>query len=262
MKATSTVFFFFLVIISGEAQHQDIFPSLSGEELLDSLVAEYKAIPLNQATARDILFAEIYNVNDSLACVYAGSTIYLDPSQDPTQAAFASSAQINTEHTYPKSLGAEGLGEGDMHHLYPTRSDVNAQRGNLPFGEIPDIATESWYYLDQESSTIPSANIDLYSERGNGRFEPPEAHKGNVARAVMYFYTMYEPQANAADPTFFQLQRQTLCDWHLLDPIDGAEWSRTWGIASYQQGKPNPFVVDCTLAERTYRGIASRDSLS
>jgi hypothetical protein len=38
----------------------------------------------------------------------------------------------------------------------------------------------------------------------------------------------------------------------LLDPIDGAEWSRSWGIASYQQGKPNPFVVDCTLTERTY----------
>lgn len=218
------------------------------------MVEEYKPVPLPQSTARDIIFGEIYSGNDSLTCVYSGTTIYLDPSLDPTEAAFNSPAQINTEHTYPKSLGSEGIPEGDMHHIYATRSDVNNDRGNLPFGEIPDEQTESWYYLATETSTIPTSNIDLYSERGLGLFEPPEAHKGNVARAMMYFYTMYRPQADAADPNFFNLQKEDLCAWHLLDPVDQAEWSRSWGMANHQQGKPNPFVVDCTLPERTYCG--------
>lgn len=252
MRATLTVPFLFFLSINIFAQHQAVFPDLSGEELLDKLVDEYKATPLPQATARDILFGEIYSLNDSLTCVYSGTTIYLDPSLDPTEAAFSSPAQINTEHTYPKSLGSEGLPEGDMHHIYATRADVNNDRGNLPFGEVPDAQAESWYYLASEITSIPSSNIDLYSERGVGLFEPPEAHKGNVARAMMYFYTMYQPQADAADPNFFELQKEDLCAWHLLDPIDGAEWNRTWQIADYQQGKPNPFVLDCTLPERTY----------
>ena len=252
MRAPFGVFFLLFFSTFLPAQHQDVFPGLSGEELLDSLVARYKPIPLNQANARDTLFAKIYSVNDSLTCVYSGSTIYLNPNLDPTQAAFESPAEINTEHTYPKSLGAEGIGEGDMHHLYATRSDVNNDRGNLPFGEIPDGQTETWYYLGQQSGSIPTSNIPLYSEGTDSFFEPPEAHKGNVARAMMYFYTMYEPQANAADPIYFEQQRQTLCAWHHLDPVDQAEWSRTWGIAGYQQGKPNPFVLDCTLPERSY----------
>lgn len=252
VKFTASFLLFFSFNIFG--QHQDVFPDLSGQDLLDKLVEEYKPIPLNQAVARDIVFGEIYSENDSLTCVYSGSTIYLDPSLDPTEAAFSSPAEINTEHTYPKSLGSEGIPEGDMHHIYPTRSDVNNDRGNLPFGEVPDNQAESWYYLASETSSIPSSNIDLYSERGNGRFEPPEAHKGNVARAMMYFYTMYRPQADAADPNFFEIQKEDLCAWHHLDPVDGAEWSRNWGMANYQQGKPNPFVIDCTLAERTYCG--------
>jgi hypothetical protein len=63
---------------------------------------------------------------------------------------------------------------------------------------------------------------------------------------------MYKGQADAADPNFFESQRQTLCNWHLQDPVNEPEWNRTWLIAQYQSGKPNPFVLDCTLPERCY----------
>jgi hypothetical protein len=69
---------------------------------------------------------------------------------------------------------------------------------------------------------------------------------------VFYFYTMYRAQANAADPNFFELQRPTLCQWIQQDPPDSAELRKTWRIAPYQDGKPNPFVVDCTLAARCW----------
>lgn len=237
--------------INALAQYQPVFSGLTGQELLDSLVSAYKApVLLSQAFARDTLFAKIYNYQDSLTCVYTGYRIYLNPNEDPTQDAFAKG--INTEHTFPQSLGAMNQAEGDMHHLYPTREDVNADRGNLPFADVPDNQTEDWYYLGQQQSSIPTSNINWYSERKNGFFEPREDHKGNVARAMFYFYTMYKAQADAASPTFFELQRPTLCAWHLLDPVNEPEWNRTWRIAQYQSGKPNPFVLDCTLPERCY----------
>ena len=241
--------FFFIKNIN--AQHQDVFPGVTGDDLLENLVDAYKlnAFP-DQSENRDTLFGVVDNRNDSLTCVYSNYKIYLNPNGDPTQEAFGEG--INTEHTFPKSLGAEGFAEGDMHHLYPTRADVNNDRGNLPFGEIPDNETDNWYYLDQEIFSIPQNNIELYSERKNGLFEPPEAHKGNVARAMMYFYTMYKDVADAANPNYFETQRETFCAWHFLDPVDQTEWDRTWKIAEYQENKPNPFVLDCTLPERSY----------
>ncbi len=237
--------------ISALAQYQPVFPSRSGQELLDSLVKYYKApVLLSQAFARDTLFAKIYAYHDSLTCVYTGDRIYLNPAKDPTQDAFDKG--FNTEHTFPQSLGAMNQAEGDMHHLYPTRVDVNADRGNLPFAEIPDAQTDDWYYLGQQLSNPPSTNINLYSERKDGFFEPREDHKGNVARAMFYFYTMYKAQADAEDPDYFDSQRQTLCAWHLLDPVSEPEWNRTWLIAQHQSDKPNPFVLDCTLPERCY----------
>lgn len=253
----ATLFFLLFLLADLPAQHQSVFPNLSGQELLDSLIIAYHPVlPLPQAQARDTLFGIIDNHDDSLTCVYTGFTIWLDPSMDPTQAAFMNNSPdaINTEHTYPQSLGATGKAAGDMHHLYPTRADVNAARGNSPFAEIPDNETEEWYYLNQKLNTLPTTNIDAYSERKGDLFEPREDHKGNVARSMFYFYTLYKQEADMANSTYFETQRQTLCAWHYQDPVDQREWDRTWHIAKYQDGKPNPYVLDCTLAERTFCG--------
>ncbi len=252
------VFFIFFLCLSANGAlaqwQQDVFPGLSGQELLNALEADYKpAFTLSNSASKDTLYAVIYRLpGDSLRGVYTGYTIHLPQGEDPSQAAFAQG--INLEHTYPKSQGAAGgQQESDMHHLYPTRVEVNADRGSLPFGESPDEQTTSWYYLQTEQSNIPSSNIEAWSELlENVLFEPREDHKGNVARAVFYFYTMYRQAANQANPDFFEEQRATLCAWHVLDPVDSLEWARTWLIAQYQDGKPNPFVLDCTLAKRTY----------
>lgn len=239
-----------------KAQHIDVFPAYSGQELLTMLVDNYKpATVLSYGPARDTMFSKIDAVNDTLTGVYTSFAIYLDPNEDPTVAAYMGGGPngINTEHTYPRSKGADsGNPKSDMHHLFPTRIDVNAIRASEPFAEIDDNQTTNWYYLNQASSGIPSSNIDLYSEFRQGGFEPPEAHKGDVARAMFYFYTMYKSQADAADNSFFPSQQATLCQWHLSDPVDEKEWDRTHKIAPYQDDKPNPFVLDCTLAARTY----------
>jgi hypothetical protein len=238
--------------------HTPVFSDLTGDELLTEVVSEYKpSTVLDYGEARDLMYGFIDNVNDSVSCVYSGHTLYLPPGVDPSTHLYmnGSSNGINAEHTYPRSKGADeenGNAYSDMHHLFPVRAAVNIARSNFPFGEIDDNETTSWYYLDQTQSNIPSTNIDAYSERVSGMFEPRESHKGNVARAIFYFYTMYKADALEADPDFFELQRETLCDWHGKDPVDLQEWERTFAVADYQDGKRNPFILDCTLAYRSY----------
>lgn len=235
-----------------------IYPNLAGEDLIKEVVDDYKPLTVQSyGDARDLMYGEIYNVEDNVSCVYTGHTIFLPPGEDPTGFLYMNGSDdgINAEHTYPRSKGAaKGNGFSDMHHLFPARAEVNSARSNFPFGEIVDTQTSSWFYLDNEQSNVPTSNIDLYSEQITGKFEPQENHKGNVARAVFYFFSMYKDEALAADPDFFESQRQALCDWHQQDPVDELEWDRTYMIASHQLDLPNPFVIDSTLASRAYCG--------
>ncbi len=251
-----------------EAQSFDaLFPGLSGQALLDSLFDHYRPnAVLDYGHARDTLFAKVLaKDDDTLRCIYTGHALYLDPTQDPTQYVFQGGGTngINTEHSYPQSKGAtQGTNAySDMHHLFPTRIPVNDARLTSPFADIPDAQTQKWFVKDQILFSIPSQHRDRYTETRTDAFEPREVVKGDIARAVFYFYTMYRNQANAADPNFFEIQRPTLCQWDRQDPADSAELVKTWRIAGYQEGKPNPFIVDCTLANRSWCPTVASDCL-
>lgn len=237
---------------------QSVFPGLSGDELTDSVASNYRpGVVLDYANARDTLYASILSLeDDSLRCIYSGYTLYLDPAQDPTQYIYqnGTSLGMNTEHAYPQSKGAaDGNPRSDMHHLFPARIPVNEARGDAPYKEIPDAQTQKWFRGTQVLTSIPAQGKDGYSESRVGiDFEPRESVKGDLARAIFYFYTVYRSQANAADPNYFESQRLTLCQWQKQDPADSAELIKTWRIAPYQDGKPNPFVLDCTLAHRCW----------
>lgn len=234
--------------------HHPVLPNLEGGALIQALQDQYRPNGLlDYGNARDTMYRNVDARNDTLYCVYTGYSVYLPPGEDPTTAAFENGTGINTEHTYPRAKGAEApTPEADMHHLFPTRAAVNAARGNFPFADIPPNQVNSWYYLDQQQSNTPGSNIALYSRVGDQVFEPRDDHKGDVARAMFYFYTVYQQEANAADPDFFEQQRVTLCQWHYSDPVSEKEWNRTHAIAPYQEGKANPFVLDCTVADRCY----------
>ena len=255
----SILLLLFLVIyipLSGQFDHEAVYPEETGEILLELLTQEYKAeTVLTFGEAKDILYGNIFVENDSVSCVYTGHTLYLKPGEDPSSYLYGSGSQnaINAEHNWPKSKGAdEGNALSDLHNLFPSRLQVNSDRANLPFGEINDQQTDFWYYLDGKSSSIPSQNIELYSEGSNSLFEPREDHKGNVARSMFYFFTMYKDKVIAEDPDFFETMRPTLCEWHNMDPVDSLEWLRNNRIAAYQSGKKNPFILDCSLAGRSY----------
>lgn len=232
-----------------------LFPGLEGVQLQEALRASYRtSVTLTLSQAKDTLYSLIENDQDSVRGVYSGYTLHLPDGVDASQWLFMNGSGINIEHVFPQSKGAaEGLsGHSDMHHLYPSRVAVNEARASYPFAEIPDNTTTTWFRNDVSMQSIPSTDIDAYSEFISGAFEPRESVKGNIARAVFYFYTMYQDDADAADPNFFASQRTTLCQWHLDDAIDDAELERSARVAPYQEGKDNPFVLDCTAALRAW----------
>ncbi len=230
-------------------QHVQVLPQLTRGDLLAALQRDFTpAGPLDYSTARDTMFLHVWREGGQLEAQYTGYSIPLPVGVDPTEHAF--DLGINTEHVYPRSKGTRtGNAEADMHHLYPTRIEVNADRGSLPFADIPDNLTQRWYYLDQQQSLPPSSNRDAYSEGSTFAFEPREERKGDIARAIFYIWSIYRNEAEAADPTFFAAQQNTLCSWHAADPVDAAEFARSEAIARYQ-GNHNPFVLDCSLPDR------------
>jgi endonuclease I len=247
-----------MLFISVHQGISQIFPGLEGEALVTALQDAYTPGQLlNDTQVKDTLYARIFMEGDSVRCIYSGLARYLPSGVDPSQWLYGTGLEvssINLEHSWPQAKGAgEGTnGNMDMHHLFPSRSAINSDRGDFPYSDINDNQTQRWYYLGNEMSTKPNSNINAYSEFVTGTFEPRESVKGDIARALFYFWTIYREDAIQTDPNFFNSQVAYLCQWHEEDPVDDFEAMRNQKIAAYQDGKLNPFIIDCSLVKRAY----------
>ena len=241
------------------AQTQTVlFPGQSGTTLLASIRAAYR--PTSYGGTNDELYAVVDRTTvggvAGVVCVYTGYFVPFDnnPNSDPSQDVFNNNAGINQEHTFPQSRlngTASSPAESDLHNLFPSQVKANADRGNLPFAEIPDTQTNVWYRggPPYTQTAIPTANINDYSElRTNTSWEPREDHKGNVARAMFYMDAVYAD----ADHAWFMTQLADLYRWNREDAITQADQDRSRRVAVYQNDKDNPFVLDSTLARRAY----------
>ena len=242
-----------------------IAPDKLGPELITFIQQNYTpSSTLGYGPARDILYSEIDNVGNDLSGIYTDFTVTLNPNDDPSQSAFQNGAGINAEHVYPQSKGAgDEPQRSDLHHVFPSKVDVNAARGSCPFDDVEDSDTDNWFYLAENLTSIPSSDIDNYSEsdeEGNCRFEPRESVKGDIARAMFYFYTIYRSAANGADPNFFELQKMKLFEWHNGDPVDAKERRRD-SLINVKQGNHNPFILDATAIQRAYFPTTSVDQI-
>ena len=248
MRRTIVLCSFVLLFTLPTATAQSICPDDTGSALRQCVRGAYSPSPIGYGPARDVLYGSIDAEGNQLSGIYSGFTITLTAGDDPSSDAFDKG--INAEHVVPQSAGmGSEPARGDMHNLRPTRVEVNSARGSLPFDESPDAETDDWYVQDQEQSSIPTTNIDAYSERDvNTRFEPRESVKGDIARAVFYTATLWESRMNRS---FISSQLPTLLQWHAEDPVTSAEIDRSAAIAD-EQGNENPFVLDETLAERAF----------
>lgn len=250
-----------------------LFPELEGEVLRDWLRATYKPDQtLGYDHAIDTVFAVIDRQRNGEVCgIYTRYCIHLpegvDPSDylasyDDNDGANGRSDGIVAEHIWPQSKGAgEEPQRSDMHILFPAKENVQVARGDAPYAEIPDEATDTWYWEDQVRSDLPTVWRDQWSEKDNqnpdshyeARFESRETTSGDVARAAFYFYVMYQEAADAADPNFFEAQLEDLSTWYnFQSPIRSTgKLRRSAEIARYQ-GNTNPFLVDPTLVSRLF----------
>ncbi len=257
-KAVKIVMIILLYCGAFQAGHAQLFPGLEGDQLTDALRDAYTPGQLlNDTQVRDTLYAKVFAESDSVRCIYSGFAKFLPVGVDPSQWLFGTGFEIesmNLEHGWPQAKGAGKGTDGNvnMFHLFPSRTAINSDRANFPFADIPDHLTQKWYYRDKEMAVMPGNSIHAYSEYINGSFEPRESVKGDIARAMFYFWTIYREDALAADPFFFGSQLADLCAWHEQDPVDAAELMRNDIIAHYQDGKGNPFITDCSLIRRAY----------
>lgn len=188
---------------------------------------------LGYTFARDSLYAFVDRGNlAEIVDIYAGRT-----ATGVVSRATALQFGFNTEHTWPRSRGAENdPALSDLHHLFTSDEDANAQRSNHPFGVV--TGQVSW------SVTTPGGEVSRTGLNSMGTivFEPRVSKRGDLARALLYFYVRYKPQP----PSGFSLQnfskeRELLLAWHAADPPDAYERARNNNVYR-AQGNRNPFI--------------------
>ena len=149
---------------------------------------------------------------------------------------------INAEHLVPQSFyGGVSPMRSDIWSIRPCHGSANSARSNDPYGEVPDGSAQ-WYGVDGSGNYLSTgstpSNADDFSEGTGSLWEPREEVKGDVARSVFYFYTMYPTQAGdlsgVCDPDI-------LYTWHLEDPVSPVEVTRN-NRAEDAQGNRNPYI--------------------
>jgi deoxyribonuclease-1 len=221
-----------------ESRHQRVSGSLDKVGVTCDTASRdcYQHTSVGYSTARRILMGQIHLQNNaghySVKDVYCeiefdnghfGGADVIGPGKIPKNSV------LNTEHTWPQSRFNSAMGKdiqkSDLHHLYPTHSEMNSIRGNHKFGDVtvPDRA-------------LPCTTSKYGTANGSSEdvFEPPTAHKGNVARALFYFSVRYRLAIDPREEAFLR-------KWHTLDPVDAAEISRNEQIYKVQ-GNRNPFI--------------------
>ncbi len=193
--------------------------------------------------ARKKIYGYIENFEDSIECVYSGFKGYNDRGNE-----VGSITDFNIEHSVPQSYfdDKEPM-KGDIHILFPCYEEWNNLRSFYKFAEVDDNQTDQWILGENSSSSIPTSNIDDYSEYRSGiSWEPRENRKGDIARAVFYFYTMYTNYS--IDGIGIQ---SVFCDWHKNDLPDDRERTRNERIPTYQ-GNSNPYINHPDWANRAW----------
>lgn len=192
---------------------------------------------LGYTLARDSLYAFVDRGNlSAIVDLYTGRSV-----PGVTTRATAAANQINTEHIWPRSRGAENdPALSDLHHLFSSDEAANSQRSNFPFGAVR--GTVLW------TSSNPPSPGDVsrvgYANGNSGQivFEPRPSKRGDIARALLYFYTRYNAQRTTGySLANFAFERDLIIAWAREDAPDAYERARNDAVQR-AQGNRNPYV--------------------
>ena len=225
---------------------------LVGQELKNKLYELFSPLHnkeynrLSYEKARKVLYSEIATVD-----IYGGNA--LDTISDN---------HINCEHIWPQSFFKKKYPmKSDLNHCFASQYKLNTHRSNKKFDEIDDDEAQ---FLDENGKPFDpddddSSNDEEFSDdeeldlanlseksNYNNTFEPRDVSKGNIARAVAYFNTMY-PKYDMNKV----IDVPVLLTWHHQDPVDEGERKRVDVIYKYQNNV-NPFIICPELVSRIY----------
>jgi hypothetical protein len=141
----------------------------------------------------------------------------------------------NAEHSVPQFVfDRDKDAKGDLHHLFTCERGANSIRQHYRYGEVPETAE----HRKGEGWVNPS----------NEQFEP-EAGKGQVARATLYFLLRYPGKLGDKPGEYTPEDVQTLLQWHREHPVSLYELHRNQSIQELQ-GNRNPLIDFPQLADR------------
>lgn len=200
----------------------DDLEGLEETELRDELAARIVHSGLGYNAARNAMYSTLDVWDGNVQCLYTGTQVAADGTRTP-------GGIINTEHVWPRSLGAEAEPAlSDLHHLFPTTQTSNSARSSFLFGETLCNATAvcGWFGGGSE--------LGASWVNGSTVFEVRTDSRGDVARATFYFSVRYALPID-------DREEAELRQWNLQDPPDAREFARNDAI-ELLQGNRNPFV--------------------
>jgi len=192
---------------------------------------------LGYGPARKYLYGQLHVESDSRGTFLKEVYCNREERISTRNIAAPNASKINCEHTWPQSKFNKAfnieLQKSDLHHLFPTDTAANSTRGNYDFAEVVTNLNLKNCEASKSGASVTSG--------GSTYFEPPNEHKGNVARALFYFSVRYRISMNVKQQMFLK-------KWNDQDPVDDAEISRNNQIEKLQ-GNRNPFIDYPNLAQ-------------
>ena len=233
-------------IIGVSAQIEGYYSTIngqSGSELksaLNSIIDNHNSISYTPGVwdAHKDLYEDPNNA-DNIILFYSQASI--DKSNQDSGG--SPSTYFNREHLWPRSygIGTSGSDNTDLHHLVPVYKGVNSSRSNKYFDNSEPSQPD---YENPANDLSPSctANSDT--------FEPGDAQKGRVARAILYMATRYDylelvntpPSAPPSTSDSRMAQLRTLLDWNRKALPAVKEKNNNQKIYELYQNNRNPFI--------------------
>ncbi len=241
--------------ISLNAQSENYYSStygLSGSELkqtINSIIDGHNSISYDAVwDAHKDLYKDPNN-SDNIILFYSQASI----SNEDQDAGGDPGTYFNREHLWPRSygVGTSGDDNSDLHSLVPAYKSVNSSRGNKYFDNGDPNESE---YSNPANVLAPNCTSN------SDTFEPGDAQKGRVARAILYMDTRYDylelvdtppsPTPNSDSNRMAQLS--TLLNWNRKFLPSDNEVTNNQKIYDSYQNNRNPYIDYPEFADKIW----------
>jgi endonuclease I len=129
---------------------------------------------------------------------------------------------VNAEHSFCQSWLMPWPrfkeSRSDLFHIFPVHAGENSRRRNIPFADCTPYGT----------------NNSQQGIRCQAGYEPPNQHKGKLARAMFYVSVAYNIPIDDTMESLFR-------EWAQNSPISAQERERAERVTDVQ-GNRNPFI--------------------